>query len=42
MEVYLPLEGELEIRKRQPGDQILINGHHKKLRKFFLLITKFH
>lgn len=36
MEVYLPLEGEIEIRKRQPGDQILINGHHKKLRKFFI------
>lgn len=36
MEVYLPLEGQLEIRKRQPGDQILINGHHKKLRKFFI------
>lgn len=41
MEVYLPLEGEIEIRKRQPGDQILINGHHKNYASF-LLITKFH
>lgn len=34
--VDLPMEGEIEIRKRQPGDYILINGHHKKLRKFFI------
>ena len=34
--IYLPAEGTIEIRKRQPGDQILINGHHKKLRKFFI------
>ncbi|MCA9747086.1 MAG: tRNA lysidine(34) synthetase TilS [Lactococcus sp.] len=36
MRVDLPMEGEIEIRKRQPGDYILINGHHKKLRKFFI------
>ena len=36
MRVDLPIEGEIEIRKRQPGDYILINGHHKKLRKFFI------
>lgn len=36
MEIYLPEKGEIEIRKRQPGDKILINGHHKKLRKFFI------
>lgn len=36
MEVALPIEGEIEIRKRRPGDVILINGHHKKLRKFFI------
>lgn len=36
MRVDLPMEGEIEIRKRQPRDYILINGHHKKLRKFFI------
>jgi tRNA(Ile)-lysidine synthase len=34
--IYLPEHGEVEIRKRQPGDEILIKGHHKKLRKFFI------
>ena len=36
MRVDLPLEGKMEIRKRQPGDEILIKGHHKKLRKYFI------
>ncbi|MFK4935002.1 tRNA lysidine(34) synthetase TilS [Lactococcus garvieae] len=36
MRVDLPMEGEIEIRQRQPGDYILMNGHHKKLRKFFI------
>ena len=36
MRVDLPMEGDIEIRQRQPGDYILMNGHHKKLRKFFI------
>ena len=36
MRVDLPPTGEITIRKRQPGDVIFINGHHKKLRKFFI------
>ncbi|MBL3715762.1 tRNA lysidine(34) synthetase TilS [Lactococcus garvieae] len=36
MRVDIPLTGEVKIRKRQPGDYIFINGHHKKLRKFFI------
>ncbi|MCO7180019.1 tRNA lysidine(34) synthetase TilS [Lactococcus formosensis] len=36
MRVDLPMAGEIEIRQRQAGDYILINGHHKKLRKFFI------
>ncbi|MGL5341684.1 MAG: tRNA lysidine(34) synthetase TilS, partial [Lactococcus garvieae] len=36
MRVDLPMEGDIEIRQRQPGDFILMNGHHKKLRKFFI------
>ena len=36
MAVDLPATGQLEIRRRRPGDLIKINGHHKKLRKFFI------
>lgn len=36
MPVYLPLTGEVTVRRRLPGDIIFINGHHKKLRKFFI------
>ncbi|WP_251712940.1 tRNA lysidine(34) synthetase TilS [Lactococcus ileimucosae] len=36
MRVDIPLTGEIKIRQRQPGDYIFINGHHKKLRKFFI------
>ena len=36
MRVDLPMEGDIEIRQRQPGDYILMNGHHKKLRTFFI------
>lgn len=36
MRVDLPVLGELEIRQRRPHDEILINGHHKKLRKYFI------
>ncbi|MFC4651660.1 tRNA lysidine(34) synthetase TilS [Lactococcus nasutitermitis] len=36
LEVNLPINGKLEIRKRQSGDTIIINGHHKKLRKYFI------
>ncbi len=36
MRVDLPIKGEIIIRQRQPGDYFLINGHHKKLRKFFI------
>ena len=35
MRVDLPMEGEIEIRKRQPGDYILINGHHKNCGNFY-------
>lgn len=36
MQVNLPATGKIVIRKRAPGDVILINGHHKKLRKYFI------
>lgn len=36
MRIDLPEKGMVEIRKRQGGDKILINGHHKKLRKYFI------
>ena len=36
LEVHLPLQGQIEIRSRRPGDMILIHGHHKKLRKYFI------
>lgn len=36
MQVNLPQNGEITVRKRQPQDEILINGHHKSLRKFFI------
>lgn len=36
MRVDLAATGDIEIRKRQPHDEILIHGHHKKLRKYFI------
>ncbi|GBG96874.1 tRNA lysidine(34) synthetase TilS [Lactococcus termiticola] len=34
--VNLPLAGKIEVRKRQPADEILVNGHHKKVRKVLI------
>lgn len=36
LEVSIPQNGAIEIRRRLPHDEILINGNHKKLRKFFI------
>lgn len=34
--IDIPVRGEMMIRKRQPGDRILVNGVEKKLRRYFI------